>query len=191
MLYSKEMTKKMSTTFLRVKNSMFVAKEGDSETEFDSISGTVTGIQLKEHEHDGEKFRAWHLLMEDRNIKAAYDITFGENSGVFRSIVRALSSDEGLTHLRDIEITVFKSQYGNFTNAIVCSGSKRLSWRPGEMPAASYVRDGDKFVADYTQRLAFVTSLVDLINYAAASDDSYGRCESSEDEEDSSEHGDE
>lgn len=158
---------KMPKTFLRVANGNIIAKEGKDEIEFDTVTGMVTDIKLKDHRIGNKKFSNWHISMVDARLKNAYDLSFGRNSSVFRTIVRCLASDEGLASLNDIEIYVYRARYGNFTNAIVMGRGKKLSWIPEGVPPVMYCQINGMSVPDSTLRDEWLDKLVGRINDSA------------------------
>ena len=94
-------------------------------TSFEAISGALKGIELKEHEFDNKKFCNWHILLSDAESGEAYDLSVSRDSGVFKSIVRSLVTEQGLGNLNDVKIEVYTSRTG-FTNAAVSTGGQRL-----------------------------------------------------------------
>ena len=157
----------MPKIFLRVANGNIIAKKGKEELLFDTVSGKITYIELRQHASQTKRFSSWHIQMVDTHSGDAYDLSFGRTSGVFRTIVRCLASDEGLASLNDIEIHVYRPSYGNYTNAVVSGHGKKLNWIPENVPPVLYRQVNGKAVADYTLRNDWVEDLVDRINERA------------------------
>ena len=158
---------KLPKTFLHVSDGQIIAKMGVDQISFDTVSGTITNIELKQHTFENKRFTNWHINIVDNRTGEAYDMSFSRTSGVFRTIVRCLASDEGLSHLNDIEIYVYKSRYGNYTNAIVIGHGKKLNWISESVPPVMYRKVDGTTVPDYTLRNEWVEKLVERINEAA------------------------
>lgn len=158
---------KLPKIFLRVANGQIIAKMGVDKISFDTVSGAITNIELKQHTFENKRFFNWHVNMVDTRTGEAYDMSFGRTSGVFRTIVRCLASDEGLSSLNDIEIHVYKPRYGNFTNAVVNGHGKKLNWIPESVPPVLYRKLDGTTVPDYSLRNDWVDEMVERINEAA------------------------
>lgn len=154
--------------FLRISGGAIISKKNGETTSFEAISGALKGIELKEHEFDNKKFRNWHILLSDAESGEEYDLSVSRDSGVFKSIVRSLVTEQGLGNLNDVKIEVYTSRTG-FTNAAVSAGGQRLHWTDEPMPAVRVVMVGDNEVPDTTSQMNWIQTLVDRIN-ARASD---------------------
>lgn len=166
MLQLKQTTKSVTRTYVRVSNGSLLVKNGAEINTFNSVSGAISGIELKEHSFDGKKFENWHLMMTDAAEGETYDLSFGKQSSAFRDIVRCLASDEGLMALDKITIDVYKASKGSYTNATVSSEGKRLSWIPEQIPPVRYVSVGQRQIPDDSERIAWIEDLVARINQA-------------------------
>lgn len=140
-----------------------ISKRNGEVTSFEAISGSLKGIELKEHEFENKKFRNWHILLSDTESGEDYDISVSRDSGVFKSIVRSLVTEQGLENLNDVKIEVYTSKTG-FTNAVVSAGGQKLHWTDEPMPAVRYVTVGENEVADNTAQMNWIQTLVDRIN---------------------------
>lgn len=140
-----------------------ISKRNGEVTSFEAISGSIKGIELKEHEYENKKFRNWHILLSDTESGEDYDISVSRDSGVFKSIVRSLVTEQGLENLNDVKIEVYTSKTG-FTNAVVSAGGQKLHWTDEPMQAVRYVTVGENEVADNTAQMNWIQTLVDRIN---------------------------
>lgn len=118
MLHPISETGKSKKIFLRISKGAIISKRNGEVTSFEAISGSLKGIELKEHEFENKKFRNWHILLSDTESGEDYDISVSRDSGVFKSIVRSLVTEQGLENLNDVKIEVYTSKTG-FTNAVV------------------------------------------------------------------------
>ena len=117
MLHPISETGKSKKIFLRISKGAIISKRNGEVTSFEAISGSLKGIELKEHEFENKKFRNWHILLSDTESGEDYDISVSRDSGVFKSIVRSLVTEQGLENLNDVKIEVYTSKTG-FTNAV-------------------------------------------------------------------------
>lgn len=101
--------------------------------------------------------------MSDTGSGEEYDLSVSRDSGVFKSIVRSLVTEQGLGNLDDVKIEVYTSRTG-FTNAAVSAGGQRLHWTDEPMPAVRVVMVGDNEVPDTTSQMNWIQTLVDRIN---------------------------
>lgn len=87
MLHPISETEKSKKIFLRISKDAIISKRNGEVTSFEAISGSIKGIELKEHEFENKKFRNWHILLSDTESGEDYDISVSRDSGVFKSIV--------------------------------------------------------------------------------------------------------
>lgn len=160
---------KQKKVYLRIANGSIISKKNGTENSFASISGSLKGIELKEHDFDNKKFKNWHLTITDLGSNEVYDLAVSRTAGVFKSIVRSLVTEQGLDNLEDITIEVYTSKSG-YTNAVVSAGGQKLHWVDEQMPAVRYVTVGDKEVADDSAQMNWIQTLVDRINARIANE---------------------
>ena len=163
MLHPISETEKSKKIFLRISKGAIISKRNGEVTSFEAISGSLKGIELKGHEFENKKFRNWHILLSDTESGEDYDISVSRDSGVFKSIVRSLVTEQGLENLNDVKIEVYTSKTG-FTNAVVSAGGQKLHWTDEPMPAVRYVNVGENEVADNAAQMNWIQTLVDRIN---------------------------
>ena len=85
--------------YLRISKGAIISKRNGETTTYRAISGSLKGIELKEHEFDNKKFRSWHIILEDTSSGEEYDIAVSRESGAFKSIARSLVTEQGLGNL--------------------------------------------------------------------------------------------
>ena len=96
--------------YLRISKGAIISKRNGETTTYRAISGSLKGIELKEHEFDNKKFRNWHIILEDTASGEEYDIAVARESGAFKSIARSLVTEQGLGNLDDVSIEVYTSK---------------------------------------------------------------------------------
>lgn len=163
MLHPISETGKSKKIFRRISKGAIISKRNGEVTSFEAISGSLKGIELREHEFENKKFRNWHILLSDTESGEDYDISVSRDSGVFKSIVRSLVTEQGLENLNDVKIEVYTSKTG-FTNAVVSAGGQKLHWTDEPMQAVRYVTVGENEVADNAAQMNWIQTLVDRIN---------------------------
>lgn len=149
--------------YLRISKGAIISKKSGETTTYRAISGSLKGIELKEHEFDNKKFRNWHIILEDTTSGEEYDIAVARESGAFKSIARSLVTEQGLGNLDDVSIEVYTSKTG-FTNASVTAGGQKLHWTDEPMPPVRIVQVGDREVQDDSAQMNWIQTLVDRIN---------------------------
>ena len=180
MLHPISETGKTKKIFLRISNGAIISKRNGEVTSFEAISGSLKGIELKEHEFENKKFRNWHIILTDTESGEDYDISVSRDSGVFKSIVRSLVTEQGLGNLNDVKIEVYTSKTG-FTNAVVSAGGQKLHWADEPMPPVRYVTVGENEVADTSAQINWIQTLVDRINARATQQDGSAPAEEEDD----------
>ena len=95
---------------------------------------------------------------------------YKRQSNAFAGIVRSLASEEGMANLDDITIEVYMSK-NNYTNATVKTRGERIHWIEEPMPAVKKVMVGTKEVVDDSEKIAWISKLVEKINTKIASGD--------------------
>ena len=65
MLHPISETGKSKKIFLRISKGAIISKRNGEVTSFEAISGSLKGIELKEHEFENKRVRNWHMLRWD------------------------------------------------------------------------------------------------------------------------------
>ena len=166
----------MNIINLKMKDGGFICTGRQTDNRFNSISGSVTGILLKDHDDkDGEHFKLWHLRMLDREADEKYDISFAFKSPAFKNVLLSLASAEGQSHMNNIELRSYKAHRASFTNAAVYADGERVHWAECILPAPTYHKVDDEFSKFEDEEMAAIMHLVEMVNRVAKS----GRTESS------------
>jgi hypothetical protein len=156
-----------SAIFLRLKGSTEdkpafkrIAKMGDSYEEidsFDTIEGTLAGIEFREYEYEGEKKTKAVLNMHDGDEQYKVDIHTGSSMGI--SILNSLLSADSLAG--KLRISVYKKD--KYNNAYVELNGQKLPWKLDLDEQAKFI-DKVKFkgkdISDKTRLEEHIVSLV-------------------------------
>lgn len=138
-------------------------KDGEKKF-FDSVSGTLSGIQKREREYNGEKVLVWNISLKDSETREEYILSLRYESGVFRSIVLSLASLPVIGKEEVISIHPYSKD--GFTKVIVRQGDTKLDWIEGgkKLPQAEEVNVAGKIYKDTSKRDAYIEKLVAQIN---------------------------
>lgn len=165
----------MNIINLKIKDGSFICTGRQTNNRFNSISGAVTGILLKDHDDkDGERFKLWHLRMLDKEANEKYDISFAFKSQAFKTVLLSLVSAEGQSHINDVELRAYKAHQASYTNAAVYADGERVHWAECLLPAPKYHKVDDEYTKSNDEEMETIMHLVDVVNKVAKS----GRTES-------------
>lgn len=150
---------KQNRTFLNIKDGRIIKKTPQGDESFDYVAGNLAQISIREMEFKGEKIPYWYFTLQDPNGGEVYILSVYYSSGVAKSIINSLASEENLGLIR---IEVYQS--GDFTKAKVYNNEKKLSWKYTELPPVEEVRIGDKLIKDDSKRMDFIKEMAREIN---------------------------
>ena len=147
-------------TYLNISGGKIVRRIGSGGMEtFDYVEGDLERIYTKDREFRGEKVPYWYLDLKDTQTGELYSLGINASSGVWRSLIFALGSNENF--LLPIRISPYKK--GDYDRVSVYSGGERLDWVSGIPPVEEIELGGRKYKS-VEKREAFISSLVDKIN---------------------------
>lgn len=127
---------------------------------FSYVDGHLENIYSKVSIFGNEEVNRW--FFELRDGEELYSLCFPYSSGVFKSIILALASDEALQPSTTLRIEPYKGKNG-YTKVSVYSDGNRLDWLLKGLPEQEKIIVGDKEVRDDTKQMEIITTLVDLI----------------------------
>lgn len=125
------MLKNISTSSLQTKTIYLRLLEGNflnvrTRKSYNTLSGSLIGIEQKEHHVENQTFTTWNMLFEDSARNERYSVSFGYESGAFRHIIDSISNNMSKADLKHLTIHVWSSN--GFNNARVLSNGARLRW---------------------------------------------------------------
>lgn len=147
--------------YLAINNGKVIIDRGNGRKEsFGYVEGVLEGIYTQKRNFGGEEVTRWFIDLRDGT--EIYSICLPYSSGVFKSIVLALASDEALRN--DTPIRIEPYERNNFTKVTVYSDGTKLDWITKELPPLREVKVGTKIVKDDTERMNLICNLCNTIN---------------------------
>lgn len=147
--------------YLAINNGKVIIDRGNGKKEsFSFVEGVLEGIYTQKRNFGGEEVTRWFIDLRDGTD--IYSICLPYSSGVFKSIVLALASDEALNNATPIRIEPYERN--NFTKITVYSDGTKLDWITKELPPLREVQVGTKVVKDDSERMKFICNLCNTIN---------------------------
>lgn len=154
-------TEVIKKTYLSITNGKVAQDRGNGTKDFFSyVEGLIQGISQKEKNFNGEMVSRWYLDLKDG--EDIYSVCFPYGSGVFKSVVLALASDEALSTSSFVRIEPYEKN--GYTKAVVYSDGVRLDWVVKELPPIKEVEVGQRKVKDDSERMRYICELCSLIN---------------------------
>lgn len=139
--------------YLSISNGSVTQGTGDSKSYHTYVDGTLGGIYTKESQFG----LRWHIELRDGG--EIYDIVLPYSSGVFKSIVLALASDQHLSTSSVVRIEPYLGKNG-FTKVVVYTDGVEQKWITDHIPEQTLIQVGSKRVKDDTRQMEFICSVV-------------------------------
>lgn len=127
---------------------------------FSYVDGHLENIYSKVSTFGNEEVNRW--FFELRDGEELYSLCFPYSSGVFKSLILALASDEALQPSTTVRIEPYKGKNG-YTKVVVYSDGVKLDWVLKELPEQEKITVGDKEVRDDSKQMEVITSLIECI----------------------------
>lgn len=153
--------KKEKKVFLNLNNGKVERTSNGRKEQFSYIEGNLLKIYDYERTFNGQKSKYWYIDMIDEE-GVVYAIGFGYESGLFKTIVLSLASDDTIT--KDSVIRLEPYIKGGYTKAVVWNEGVKLDWVVREMPPLKEIKIGNRIIKDNTERMNFICKCVDDIN---------------------------
>lgn len=127
---------------------------------YDYIEGRITAIYQRVNTFSGKDVTRWVIELTDDDEGLIYAIVFGYNSGVFKSIILSLWSDEQLTTSTPIRIEAYRKN--NLDKVVVYSDGIKLEWGEcaKEMPRAEEILFNGQIVKDTYKQMSYISDKV-------------------------------
>lgn len=152
---------KTRKSYLSINGGKVIIDRGNGKKEsFSFVEGVIEGIYQKERNFNGENVNRWYLDLRDGT--EIYSICFPYNSGVFKSIILALASDEALDSSTPIRLEPYERN--NYTKIKVYSDGVKLDWITKELPPVEEVMVGGRKIKDESKRMELICNLCNTIN---------------------------
>ena len=151
-------------TYLSINHGKVIKGSGTSKEEYFYIEGYIEAIYTKRSTFGNEVVVRWFIDIRDGG--ELYSLCLPYSSGVFKSIILALASDEALTSSTPVRIEPYEGKNG-YTKVVVYSDGVKLDWVVKQLPPQKSVTIGGKQVKDDSEQMnligAYVTNIVGRI----------------------------
>lgn len=146
--------------YLTINHGKVVKGSGEAKEEYSYIDGTIEAIYTKRSTFGNEEVVRW--FMDIRDGGELYSLCLPYSSGVFKSIILALASDEALTSSTPVRIAPYEGKNG-YTKVVVYSDGVKLDWIVKQLPPQQTIRVGGKQVKDDSEQMQVILSYVDIV----------------------------
>ena len=151
-------------TYLSINHGKVIKGSGTSKEEYSYIEGYIEAIYTKRSTFGNEVVVRWFIDIRDGG--ELYSLCLPYSSGVFKSIILALASDDALTSSTPVRIEPYEGKNG-YTKVVVYSDGVKLDWVVKQLPPQKSVTIGGKQVKDDSEQMnligAYVTNVVGRI----------------------------
>ena len=146
-------------TYLSINQGRVIQGSGSNKQLYSYIDGTIDSIYKKDT-YFGEKVTRWYIDLRDG--EELYSLCLPYSSGVFKSIILALASDDSLTSSTYVRIAPYCGKNG-YTKVVVYSDGVKLDWVTKELPKQELVTIGGKQVKDDSKQMELIESFCNKI----------------------------
>lgn len=146
--------------YLSIGNGKVVKGSGAAKEEYSYIDGTIEAIYTKRSSFRDEEVERWFIDIRDGND--LYSLCLPYASGVFKSIILALVSDEALTSSTPVRIEPYEGKNG-YTKVVVYSDGVKLDWITKQLPPQQTIKVGGKQVRDDSEQMKLICHFVDVL----------------------------
>lgn len=142
--------------YLSINHGKVVEGSGDQRQSYSFVEGFIQAIYTKRSTFGGEVVTRWYIDIQDG--AELYSLCLPYSSGVFKSIILALASDERLSTSTPVRVEPYEGKNG-YTKVVVYSDGVKLDWVTKQLPPEETVNVGGRSVKDDSKRMEFICSL--------------------------------
>lgn len=147
----------LSRIYLTIAKGRIVrTNEDGSKVFYTYVEGRLASIHSKERSFGKERVKYWYLDVQDG--EELYSIGLPLYSGVLRSIILSLASEEELSSDTPLRIETYESK--GYTKASVYSEGVKLDWVTKQLPPVKELQIGGRIVKDESERDAYIEQLI-------------------------------
>lgn len=147
-------------TYLSINHGKVIKGSGTSKEEYSYIEGFIEAIYTKRSTFGNEVVVRWFIDIRDGG--ELYSLCLPYSSGVFKSIILALASDEALTSSTPVRIAPYEGKNG-YTKVVVYSDGVKLDWVVKQLPPQQAINIGQNQVKDDSKQMKLICSYVCMI----------------------------
>lgn len=151
---------RQSRIYLSISKGKIIEGTGSAKKYFSFIEGSIEAIYTRKSNFHGEEVTRWYIDIADGS--ELYSLCLPYNSGIFKSIVMSLASDELLSGFTRVKISPYLGNNG-YTKVSVYSNGDKLSWVTKEIPPQEVIAVGEKQIKDDSKQMEFIVSLCSII----------------------------
>lgn len=146
--------------YLSINHGKVVRGSGASKQYYSYLDGFIETIYKKRSRFGNEVVTRWYIDLRDG--ADLYSLCLPYSSGVFKSIVLALASDEALNSSTPVRIEPYEGKNG-YTKVVVYSDGVKLDWVTKQLPEQETVVIGGKTIKDDSKQMRLIESFVNQI----------------------------
>ena len=146
--------------YLSISHGKVVTGSGADKKSYSYIDGTIEEIYTKRSTFGNEEVVRWFMDIRDGN--ELYSLCLPYSSGVFKSIVLALASDDTLTSSTPVRIEPYEGRNG-YTKVVVYADGVKLDWATKQLPPQQTITIGGRQIRDDTEQMKLICSFVEII----------------------------
>lgn len=147
-------------TYLSINHGKIVQGSGANKQLYSYLDGFLETIYKKRSRFGNEVVTRWFIDIRDG--ADLYSLCLHYSSGVFKSIILALASDEALTSFTPLRIEPYEGKNG-YTKVVVYSDGVKLDWVTKQLPEQKTVVVGGKTIRDDSKQMELIESYVNQI----------------------------
>ena len=146
--------------FLNISGGKVVRQTDRGQEKYDFVEGLLVRVYSREREFRGEKVPYWYLDLKDQRSGDLYTLGIRASSGVWRSLILSLGSED-FTPILPVRIVPYKK--GEYDRVSVYSGDTKLDW-VSDLPPVEEIEVAGEKVRSVAKREAFIADVVDKVN---------------------------
>lgn len=146
--------------YLSISHGKVTQGTGANKKYYSYIDGCIEAIYTKRSTFGSDTVTRWYIDIRDG--EELYSLCLPYSSGVFKSIVLALASDDMLTSSTPVRIEPYEGKNG-YTKVIVYSDGVKLDWIVKQLPPQEKITIGGREIKDDSKQMELINSYVATI----------------------------
>lgn len=146
--------------YLSINHGKVVQGSGANKQLYSYLDGSIESIYKKRSTFGNEVVTRWYIDLRDG--EELYSLCLPYSSGVFKSIILALASDEALSSSTPVRIEPYEGRNG-YTKVVVYSEGVKLDWVTKQLPEKEIVSVGGKTIRDDSKQMELIETYVNQI----------------------------
>lgn len=147
--------------FLNINNGKVEKTANGKKQQYDYVEGFLMNIYEYERTFRNEKTKYWYIDIKDERGNI-YAVGFPYSSGLFKTIILSLASDDALNKKSTIRLQPYEKN--GYSKAVVWSDGVKLDWVVKELPPLKDIQVGGRNIKDDSDRMNLICKYVKEIN---------------------------